>query len=85
MGSISTLIASEAARSTPSSEAVRLYPVVEAAKVLGVSRGFVYKLINDGVLRAVELGTNCKSKTRVRADDLQAFIDLRTHGEAGAA
>lgn len=84
MGSVSTLAGVELARPS-AGEAVRLYTVPEAASVLGVSRGFVYSLINAGEIRAVELGTNCKGKMRVRADDLQSFIDGRTHGSAGAA
>ena len=85
MGIVSTLDRPAPARPAPAAQAVRLYTVVEAGKVLGVSRGFVYKMINDGEIRTVELGTNCKSKMRVRADDLQSFIDARTHGTVDAA
>lgn len=62
-------------------EAVRLYSVAAAADLLGgVSTDYVYARIDDGSLRAVELGTDTRSKKRVRADDLQAFIDARTFG-----
>jgi excisionase family DNA binding protein len=61
------------------SETVRLYPVAKAAEVLGIGRTFMYSLINSGQIRVVELGTS-KAKQRVRADDLQAFIDSRTYG-----
>lgn len=61
------------------SEAVRLYPVAAAAELLGVSRYYIYDRINQGLLPVVELGTG-RAKQRVRADDLQAFIDARTYG-----
>lgn len=60
-------------------EAVRLYSVAAAADMLGVSRQWVYDRINNGQIRVVELG-DARSKQRVRADDLQAFIDGRTFG-----
>ncbi|PWC05396.1 hypothetical protein DCE94_03740 [Agromyces badenianii] len=63
----------------PPAEAVRLYSVAAAAKVLDVSDDYVYARIKDGSLRAVELGDS-RAKLRVRADDLQAFIDVRTFG-----
>lgn len=66
-------------------ETVRLYSVVRAAEILGTSDDYVYDRINEGKLRAVELGTG-RAKQRVRADDLQAFIDARTFGrQPGAA
>ncbi|NWL32949.1 hypothetical protein DM791_08570 [Paenarthrobacter nitroguajacolicus] len=60
-----------------------LLSVVDAAEVLGVSKHYVQDRINAGELRIVELATNVRQKIRVRADDLQAFIDNRT--SAGAA
>lgn len=60
-------------------EAVRLYPVAKAAEVLGIGRTFMYELIKSGQIRVVELGST-RAKQRVRADDLQAFIDSRTYG-----
>lgn len=59
-------------------EAVRLYTALEAAKCLGVSDDYVYSRQKDGTLRVVDVGTNGRKKLRVRADDLQAFIDART-------
>lgn len=66
----------------PINGAVRLYSVVEAAAVLGISRHYVYDRIKDGTLAVVELGTGERSKQRIRADTLQAFIDARTFGTA---
>lgn len=60
-------------------EAVRLYSVAATAALLDVSDDYVYDRIKDGSLRAVELGSG-RPKQRVRADDLQAFIDGRTFG-----
>lgn len=60
-------------------EAVRLYRPAEAAEVLGVSDWYIYKRIKEGAIRVVELGTS-KHKQRIRADDLQSFIDSRTYG-----
>jgi excisionase family DNA binding protein len=61
------------------SDAVRLYSVAQAAEQLSVSRYYIYDRINEGLLPVVELGTG-RAKQRVRADDLQAFIDARTFG-----
>lgn len=61
-------------------EAVRLYSVAAVADLLGVSRQWVYDRINGGQIRVVELG-DARGKQRVRADDLQAFIDARTFGD----
>lgn len=60
-------------------DAVRLYPVSKAAEVLGVSVNYVYDRIQNGDIPVVELGEG-RAKQRVRADDLQAFIDSRTYG-----
>lgn len=60
-------------------EAVRLYSVKSAAEVLDTSIDYVYDRIKDGTLAVVELGSS-RSKQRVRADVLQAFIDARTFG-----
>jgi predicted DNA-binding transcriptional regulator AlpA len=60
-------------------DAVRLYSVAAVAEHLGMSRVWVYAQINTGKLRTVELGST-RAKTRVRSDDLQAFIDARTFG-----
>ncbi len=60
-------------------ETVRLYPIAKAAEVLGIGRTFMYQLVNSGQIRVVELG-NTRAKQRIRADDLQAFIESRTYG-----
>lgn len=62
-------------------QATRLYPVSEAARLLGVSADYVYDRINNGEIPIVELGHG-RPKQRIRADDLQTFIDARTYGHA---
>jgi excisionase family DNA binding protein len=57
---------------------MRLYTVAEAAETLGTSKAYVYERLRAGELRSVDLGTPAKRKLRIRADDLQAFIDART-------
>ena len=47
-----------------------LYKVSEVAKLLKVNRNFVYKLINSGQLKAVNVGS-----IKVRHDDLMAYLD----------
>ncbi len=59
-------------------ETVRLYTVVEAASRLGVSADYIYERQKDRSLRAVDIGTNGRKKIRVRADDLQDYIEART-------
>ena len=60
-------------------QAVRLYSVRTVAERLEMSRDWVYAQIRAGRLRAVELG-DTRAHTRVRSDDLHAFIDARTFG-----
>jgi excisionase family DNA binding protein len=67
----------EGADDIPAVEAVRLYSVAKVAEQLDMSRECVYERIRRGELRKVELG-DTTAKTRVRADDLQRFIDERT-------
>ena len=67
---------------TPATEpedAIRLYSVRTVAERLEMSRYWVYAQIRKGNLRAVELGDE-RAHTRIRSDDLQAFIDARTFG-----
>jgi len=59
-------------------EAVRLYTAVQAAEILDVSDDYIYRRWEDHTLRQVDVGTNGRKKLRVRADDLQSFIDART-------
>lgn len=57
----------------------QLLSVARAAEVLDCSPTHVYRLIAAGRLRAVEIKvTGRRPKTRVRADDLQAFIEVNT-------
>ena len=61
----------------------RLYTVAEVAEILGTSKAYVYERINGGEVRTVNLGTPVRAKMRVRADDLQAFIESRTTTNQG--
>lgn len=57
----------------------KLLSVTKAAEQLDCSRGHVYGLISAGKLRAVELkAKGTRSKTRVLAEDLEAFIASHT-------
>ena len=58
----------------------QLLTIPQAADRLEIAPNTVYRLIASGDLRAVDMavsGTR-KSKTRVREDDLDAFIEGRT-------
>ena len=57
----------------------RLFSISEAAGLLGVGKTFMYSLVNSGTIRVIELGTG-RMKQRIRADDLQRFIDERSFG-----
>jgi excisionase family DNA binding protein len=58
----------------------QLLTIPETAKKLGLAMTTVYKMIAEGDLRAVDVAVRGakKSKTRVREDDLEAFIEGRT-------
>jgi excisionase family DNA binding protein len=57
----------------------QLLSVTKAAEILDCSRGHIYGLIAAGRLRAVEIkAVGARSKTRIREEDLQAFIDAHT-------
>ena len=65
----------------------RLLTVVEVAERLSCSRPHVYRLINTGALRSVDISTpeSRQTKSRVRSDDLQNYIeegswDAKVHG-----
>ena len=47
-----------------------LYTVTEVAKLLKVNRNFVYKLINDGELEAVRIGS-----IKVRKEALNRYVE----------
>ncbi len=67
---------------------VTLYSVTEAAERMGCSDMHVYRLIAAGELTTLDIATPGagRSKTRVRSDDLAAYIDRKTRGgERGAA
>ena len=55
----------------------RLLTIPEAADRLSCSNPHVYRLIQRGALRAVDISTpdSKRSKTRVRSDDLQGYIE----------
>ena len=46
-----------------------LYTVAEVAKMLKVNRNFVYKIIKDGELEAVKIGS-----IKVRRDALDRYV-----------
>lgn len=64
----------------PRQEPVELMPPAEVGKRLGCSEMHVYRLIGSGELRAVDIAQPGarRSKTRVRSDDLAAYIDAHT-------
>jgi excisionase family DNA binding protein len=68
------------AQTVPAPEAGQLlHPPAEAAAMLGVSRTSIYKLIKDGQLESVQIG----SKILVPAAGLVAYVErLRGHGSA---
>lgn len=47
-----------------------LYTVTEVAKMLKVNRNFVYKLINNGELEAVRIGS-----IKVRKEALNRYVE----------
>lgn len=57
----------------------RLLSPTHVAERLDCSRPHVYGLIAAGRLRAVEIkATGSRAKTRIREEDLEAFIDANT-------
>lgn len=58
----------------------QLLTIPETAEHLGIAINTVYKMIAAGDLRAVDMAVPGArtSKTRIRQDDLDAFIDART-------
>lgn len=63
-------------------EQVALRTVPGAAEFLGCSEMHVYRLIAAGELRAVDIASPGagRTKTRIRSDDLAAYIDRKTRG-----
>ena len=68
--------------------ALELLTIPATAGRLGCSLPHVYRLIGAGALRAVDIAEpgSRRSKTRVRSDDLDAYIDrmTRSTGRPGA-
>lgn len=64
----------------------QLLTIPQAAERLGISPNTVYKMIACGDLRAVDMAVpGAKApKTRIRLEDLEAFIEART-GEVRAS
>jgi len=64
-------------------KSVTLHSVAEAAaEILGCLEMHVYRLIAAGELTAVDIATPGagRSKTRIRSDDLAAYIERKTSG-----
>jgi len=70
----------------PQAEA-QLLTIQQTGQRLGASDNHVYRLIASGELRAVDIAQpgSLRSKTRVRSDDLAAYIDQKTRQAGGAA
>jgi excisionase family DNA binding protein len=58
----------------------QLLPIPAAAERLGCSEMHIYRLVSTGELRAVDISRKGagKSKTRIRSDDLDTYIESRT-------
>lgn len=63
-----------------------LLTVKDAGELLGLKPNAVYNLIHTGELRAVNVAPKGRSRPRlrIRRDDLQAFVDARTHDPLSA-
>lgn len=59
---------------------VELYTIEEAAEILSCSGMTVYRKVLAGELRAVNIAGDgaTRSKTRIRSDDLTAYIESKT-------
>lgn len=60
-------------------EVERQYPVSETARLLGMSRDWVYDRIDDGTFVVANFGTG-KSKRRIPASSINAYIKAHTYG-----
>lgn len=58
----------------------QLLSIPAAAERLGCSEMHIYRMVSSGELRAVDISRKGagKSKTRLRSDDLDAYIEART-------
>jgi excisionase family DNA binding protein len=52
--------------------------VEEVAARLRTGRNYVYRRIEDGSLKALNIGTAARPKFRITEDQLQAFIDAQS-------
>lgn len=68
------------ARRRPAAQGVTLLTVPEAAERLSSGLSHVYRLITVGELAAVDIAQPGakKSKTRVRSDELDRYIEAKT-------
>jgi excisionase family DNA binding protein len=66
--------------SRPNLSPAQLFSVPAAAARLECSEMHIYRLVSTGELRAVDISRKGagKSKTRIRSDDLDAYIEART-------
>lgn len=64
----------------PSRSPAQLFSVPAAAARLECSEMHIYRLVSTGELPAVDISRRGagKSKTRIRSDDLDAYIEART-------
>lgn len=61
-------------------EVERHYPVVEVARLLGMSRQWVYERLDDGTFVTANFGAG-KSKKRIPASSINAYIEAHTYGK----
>lgn len=60
-------------------EQTKLLKAKDVADILNISRAMVYRLIQMGEIRAVQIGT----ARRVRPDDLQVYIEANLTPQVG--
>jgi excisionase family DNA binding protein len=75
------------ARPPDAQESIVLYTPAETGQRINASEMHVYRLIADGLLRAVDIARPGarKSKTRIRSDDLAAYISSCTRSRRSTA
>jgi len=63
--------------SLPDLSTVVVLKIPQAAEILGCSTRHVYRLIESGALRAVDISPpgSQRSRTRIRFTDLEAYLD----------
>jgi excisionase family DNA binding protein len=73
-------------RRSPAATLLLLTPA-EAGERIRASETHIYRLIEDGELRTVDIAQpgSRRRKTRVRSDDLDAYIEKRTRSPQPAA